>query len=223
MYQLYYKPLLDFFISLATIIVLLPVFIVLTLILAIYHRGNPFFVHPRVGKDEATIKVIKFRTSSDSPGHDGTLNSDTYKKKPFENFLRRSSLEHLPQFFYVLTGKMSLVGPRPLLTEYLPLYSREQYRRHEVRPGITGWAQINGRNAISWPERFKLDVWYVDHVSFRLDLCILLLTIGKVIKGEGINQPGNSVAERFIGNVPEEPPLMIDLRPFKKVYRKDMA
>lgn len=220
MYQLYYKPILDFIISLILLIIIFPFLICWTFVWFIYQKGNPFFIHKRVGKNEQVLNVIKFRTSSDYPGHDGTLDSDNYRRKRLECFLRSTSIDHLPQLFYVLTGKMSLVGPRPLLTDYLSLYSREQYRRHEVKPGITGWAQINGGNTLSWNERFKLDVWYVDNISFLLDIKILFLTVYKVLKGEGINQPGYFTSERFTGNETEKP-LMIDLRPFKEVYRKE--
>lgn len=220
MYLLYYKPIFDFILSLILLLFLFPFLLCWTLVWFIYQKGNPFFIHRRVGKDEEVLNVIKFRTSSDYPGHDGTLKSDNYTRKRLECFLRSTSIDHLPQLFYVLTGKMSLVGPRPLLTDYLTLYSREQYRRHEVKPGITGWAQINGGNTISWNERFKLDVWYVDNISFLLDMKILFLTVYKVLKGEGINQPGYFSSEKFTGNETEKP-LMIDLRPFKEVYRKE--
>lgn len=214
------KPAFDLTLGLILSILSLPLFIFLTLVLTIYRRGNPFYIHARVGKHEERINVLKFRTSSDSPGHDGTMITDQYKKRKLECFLRLTSIDHLPEIFYVLSGKMSLVGPRPLLIEYLPRYSKEQYRRHEVKPGLTGWAQVNGGNALSWQERFNYDVWYVDNMSFSLDIKILFLTVIKVIKGEGINQPGHTSSEKFTGNYQE---LTYDKeKPFKTVWKSNL-
>ena len=153
----------------------------------------------RPGLDGKPFEMVKFRTMRDAIDVDGNLLPDVERMVPFGNFLRSSSLDELPELWNVLRGDMSLVGPRPLLMEYLPLYSPEQYRRHEVRPGVTGWAQINGRNALSWEEKFKLDVWYVDHRSFWLDLKILFLTIKKVLLRDGISAEGEATMTKFTG------------------------
>lgn len=219
MYLQTVKPILDFVIALVLMIVFLPFMVILTIILTIYHRGTPFYIHRRSGKDEKIIDVVKFRTHNDYRAMDGTMYADHLTTKPLDCFLKRTSIDHSPQLLYVLTGKMSLVGPRPLLIEYLPLYSKEQYRRHEVKPGLTGWAQIHGRNAITWKERFEYDVWYVDHVSFSLDMKIIFLTILKILKGDGINQPGYFTSEKFTGNYTD---LVLDKeKPFRKVWKSE--
>jgi lipopolysaccharide/colanic/teichoic acid biosynthesis glycosyltransferase len=162
--------------------------------------GSPvFFCQTRPGLQGRPFNMVKFRTMTDARGSDGQLLPDADRLTAFGCFLRASSVDELPELWNVLKGNMSLVGPRPLLTEYLPRYSPEQARRHEVRPGITGWAQVNGRNALSWEEKFKLDVWYVDHCTFWLDLRILCLTVAKVFKREGINQEGEATMEEFKG------------------------
>lgn len=162
--------------------------------------GAPvLFRQQRPGRGGKPFEMIKFRTMRDAQDEQGQPLPDAERMTPFGSFLRASSLDELPELWNVLKGDMSLVGPRPLLMEYLPLYSAQQYRRHEVRPGVTGWAQVNGRNALSWEEKFKLDVWYVDNRSFRLDLKILLMTVGKVVKKDGINAEGEATMSKFTG------------------------
>lgn len=194
------KRLFDFFVALFALIILSPVFLVLSALVLI-NLGRPiFFTQERPGRQGRPFKMVKFRTMLDSKQPDGTILPDKVRLTNFGTWLRSTSLDELPELWNVLKGEMSLVGPRPLLMEYLPLYSAEQYRRHEVRPGITGWAQINGRNALHWEERFKLDVWYVDNQSFWLDLKILLLTLKKVLKREGITAEGHATIAKFTGN-----------------------
>lgn len=196
------KRLFDLLLSLGGLVVLsLP----LLLLWILVHRrlGSPvLFRQVRPGLHGQPFMMVKFRTMTDERGADGELLPDAQRLTAFGRFLRASSLDELPELWNVLRGEMSLVGPRPLLMEYLPLYSPEQARRHEVRPGITGWAQVNGRNAVSWDERFKLDVWYVDHRSLWLDLRILWLTVRKVIVREGINAQGEATMPRFTGKKP---------------------
>jgi len=168
-----------------------------------FRLGGPvFFRQIRPGLHGVPFRMVKFRSMTDERGPDGELLPDAMRLTPFGRFLRASSMDELPELWNVLRGEMSLVGPRPLLMEYLPLYSPVQARRHEVRPGITGWAQINGRNTVSWDERFRLDVWYVDHRSLWLDLKILWLTVRKVVVREGINAQGQATMPRFTGNKP---------------------
>ena len=162
--------------------------------------AGAFFTQERPGKDGKLFKVIKFKSMTDERDEDGQLLPDAQRLTAVGRFIRSTSLDELPQLLNVLKGDMALIGPRPLLPQYLPLYSKEQARRHEVRPGITGWAQVHGRNAISWTEKFKLDVWYVDHVSLRVDLEVVFLTIKKVLKREGISQEGQATMEMFNGN-----------------------
>lgn len=163
--------------------------------------GRPvFFRQVRPGLDGKPFQMVKFRTMRDANGPDGKTLPDAERITPFGSFMRRASLDELPEFWNVLKGDMSLVGPRPLLMQYLPLYSKEQYRRHEMKPGITGWAQINGRNAISWDEKFKLDVWYVDNQSFWLDIKILFLTVKKVVLREGISHGEEATMPAFKGD-----------------------
>ena len=194
------KRLFDLLLSLGGLLVLaLP----LLLLWVLVHRklGSPvLFRQVRPGLYGRPFMMVKFRTMTDERSADGALLPDAQRLTVFGRFLRASSLDELPELWNVLRGEMSLVGPRPLLMEYLPLYSPEQARRHEVRPGITGWAQVNGRNAVSWDERFKLDVWYVDHRSLRLDIRILWLTVRKVIVREGISAQGEATMPRFTGN-----------------------
>lgn len=193
------KRLFDILASLIGLILLSPVILV-TAILVRSKLGSPiFFTQDRVGKDNKIFKMIKFRTMTDDRNKWGELLSDEERLTPFGQFLRSTSIDELPELINVLKGDMSLVGPRPLLVKYLPLYNKEQARRHEVRPGITGWAQINGRNSISWSEKFKLDIWYVDNKSFLLDIKILFLTVYKVIKRDGINQSETDTMEAFNG------------------------
>jgi lipopolysaccharide/colanic/teichoic acid biosynthesis glycosyltransferase len=198
-YKSIIKHRLDFIISFFAVVVFSPLFLFITFLLTIANSGHPFFTQIRPGKHEKLFKVIKFKTMNDKCDKDGNLLPDAERLTGIGKFIRKTSLDEIPQLLNILKGDMSLIGPRPLLVEYLPLYNKEQARRHEVRPGITGWAQVNGRNAISWEEKFKYDVWYVDHCSFTLDMKILFMTFNKVFKSEGINQAGKATAEKFTG------------------------
>ncbi|MDD3744623.1 MAG: sugar transferase [Lentimicrobiaceae bacterium] len=200
MYVNLLKPIIDFLLSLIVLLILSPLFLLITLLLTIANSGNPFFTQTRPGKNARLFKVIKFKTMNEKRDAAGNLLPDAQRLTTVGKFIRKTSLDEIPQLLNVLKGDMSLIGPRPLLVDYLPLYSKEQARRHEVRPGITGWAQVNGRNAISWEQKFKYDVYYVDNCSFVLDLTILIKTIEKVFKSEGINQQGQATAEKFTGN-----------------------
>jgi undecaprenyl phosphate N,N'-diacetylbacillosamine 1-phosphate transferase len=199
MYQKYFKRVVDLVLALIALALLSPVFLALLLLLLVANRGNPLFLQERAGLQGRRFKVIKFKTMNDRRDAQGQLLSDEARLTPLGRFIRHSSLDELPQLLNVLKGDMSLIGPRPLLLEYLPLYDEQQRRRHELRPGITGWAQVNGRNAISWEEKFAYDVWYVDHLSFALDVKILWLTVRKVLSLEGINAPGSATVEKFKG------------------------
>ena len=199
-YRKYIKRLTDFTAALAGLIVLSPVFLLVTAGLAIANSGKPFFFQRRPGKGGKIFSIVKFRTMTDASDAAGNLLPDAERLTKIGSFVRKTSLDEIPQLINVLKGEMSLIGPRPLLPEYLPLYTAEQHRRHEVRPGITGWAQVNGRNAISWEDKFKLDVWYVDHLNLNLDLKIIFLTLKKVFRSEGINTEGQATTERFKGN-----------------------
>lgn len=181
-------------------LILCPLFFLVLIVLLIVNRGSPFFFQSRPGKNEKIIKVVKFKTMNDKRGKDGNLLPDSKRLTAAGKFIRKTSLDEIPQLLNVIKGDMSLIGPRPLLVEYLPLYNDIQKRRHEVKPGITGWAQINGRNAISWEQKFEYDVWYVNHISFILDLKILFLTVLKVFKSEGINSVTAATMEKFVGN-----------------------
>ncbi len=197
--QLFIKRIIDIVLSLLGIIILSPV-LVITAILVKTKLGSPiFFTQERVGKDGKIFKMIKFRTMLDAKNKWGEPLPDEERLTHFGKFLRSTSIDELPELINVLKGDMSLVGPRPLLVEYLPLYSKEQFRRHELRPGITGWAQVNGRNSINWNERFKLDVDYVNSYSLVKDFKIIIMTIGKVIKRDGISQEGHATMEKFNG------------------------
>lgn len=200
MYQGFIKPSLDFFVSLLVFIVLSPVFVVVVLLLSIANSGKPFFLQPRPGKGNRIFRVIKFKTMNDRKDANGNLLPDAVRLTPIGRFVRKTSLDEIPQLLNVIKGDMSIVGPRPLLVEYLPLYNNEQARRHSVKPGITGWAQVNGRNAISWEQKFAYDVWYVDHMNFLLDFRILLLTVRNVLKSEGINSATSATMEKFTGS-----------------------
>lgn len=201
MYKTHLKPLLDFFLALIGFILLFPIFLIVWIALSIANQGKPFFLQPRPGKNERIFKVIKFKTMNDKKDNQGNLLPDAKRLTAVGKFVRKTSLDEIPQLLNVIKGDMSLVGPRPLLVEYLPLYSKEQKKRHTVRPGITGWAQVNGRNAISWQQKFEYDVWYVEHVSFALDVKIIFKTIQKVFKSEGINSQGQATTERFNGKI----------------------
>jgi len=199
MYKSIIKPLLDFFLSLIGILLITPIFILIFIVLLFDNKGNPFFLQRRPGKNGKLFTLIKFKTMNDRRNHDGILLPDDLRLTAVGRFIRKTSLDEIPQLINVIKCDMSIVGPRPLLTEYLPLYNNEQIRRHDVRPGITGWAQVNGRNAISWGKKFKLDVWYVENVSFLLDVKILLMTFGNVLKRKDISKDGFATTEAFNG------------------------
>ncbi len=200
MYKFFLKRFIDLMVSLIGLIIILPVFIIVLIGLTIANSGKPFFFQDRPGKNGRIFQIIKFRTMNEKRGADGALLPDSERLTKIGSFVRKTSLDEIPQLFNVLKGDMSLIGPRPLLVQYLPLYNDHQARRHEVRPGITGWAQVNGRNAISWRQKFDYDVWYVDNLSFWLDLKILYLTVLKVLKRDGISQEGQATMEAFKGN-----------------------
>lgn len=200
MYRSFLKRIIDILVSSLILLIFSPLLIILSLFLALANRGTPFFFQRRPGKDGRIFVIVKFKTMNDKKGSDGRLLPDAERLTFVGKLIRKTSLDELPQLFNVFIGDMSLIGPRPLLPEYVPLYSAEQNRRHEVKPGITGWAQVNGRNAISWDQKFKLDVWYVDRVSFKLDLKIIWLTVLKVVKSEGINAQNEATMTRFEGN-----------------------
>ncbi|QMU27343.1 sugar transferase [Adhaeribacter radiodurans] len=199
MYKNLLKRFLDFLVAISAFIVALPIFILVAICLAIANQGKVFFFQARPGKNEKVFRIIKFKTMNDLKDANGKLLPDEVRLTAVGKFVRKTSLDEVPQLLNVIKGDMSLIGPRPLLIEYLPLYNEVQKRRHEVRPGITGWAQVNGRNAISWEQKFEYDVWYVDHISFLLDIKIILLTIKKVFKSEGISQQGHATMPFFEG------------------------
>lgn len=199
MYKYFFKRVIDFTIALVGLLLLSPIFIVVTVCLYFANKGKPFFFQERPGKDERSFYIIKFKSMNDKTGLDGQLLPDANRLTAVGSFVRKTSLDELPQLINVLKGDMSLIGPRPLRTYYLPLYSEEQKRRHQVRPGITGWAQVNGRNAISWTKKFELDVYYVKNISFLMDLKIFFLTIKKVFVREGISKEGHVTTEAFNG------------------------
>lgn len=194
------KRLFDITVSAALLLILLPVLVVLVVLVAVFLGRPVFFRQSRPGLNEKIFEMMKFRTMTDERDESNQLLPDEQRLTRFGIFLRKSSLDELPELLNILKGDMSLVGPRPLLVEYLPLYSDFQRRRHEVRPGLTGWAQINGRNTLDWPGKFKLDVWYVDNRSFFLDLKILLLTVLKVLGRDGISHDGEATMPKFSGN-----------------------
>lgn len=201
MYKNYFKRIIDFIIAFVAIICLSPILLVVTIWLNFANKkAGAFFLQDRPGKDAKIFKIIKFKTMTDERDTNGNLLPDAQRLTNVGRFVRSTSIDELPQLFNVLKGDMALIGPRPLLVQYLPLYSPEQARRHEVRPGITGWAQCHGRNAISWTEKFNLDVWYVDHVSFKTDMNIIITTIKKVLQRADISQEGSATMEAFNGN-----------------------
>jgi lipopolysaccharide/colanic/teichoic acid biosynthesis glycosyltransferase len=199
MYQKIIKPLLDFSLAFIALLLLAPIFILVTFFLAIANNGKPFFIQTRPGKNEQLFNIIKFKTMNDKKDQNGNLLSDGKRLTTIGKIVRKTSLDEIPQLINVLKGEMSLIGPRPLLPEYLALYNSEQKKRHLVKPGITGWAQINGRNAISWEDKFKFDVWYVDNISFLTDINIIFKTIKKVLISEGISAEGNVTIGKFKG------------------------
>lgn len=201
MYSFFLKRLIDFIVVFGVLVIIWPILLIMTLWLHFANRGaGAFFTQERPGQYGKIFKVIKFKTMTDERDENGDLLPDEKRLTKIGKFIRSTSVDELPQLFNVLKGDMSLIGPRPLLPQYLPLYSKEQARRHEVRPGITGWAQVNGRNAISWTKKFELDVWYVDHCSFLLDLKIIFLTVKKVFVREGISSDTFCYHGTFTGN-----------------------
>jgi lipopolysaccharide/colanic/teichoic acid biosynthesis glycosyltransferase len=199
-YSLYFKPLLDIVVSLSLLLILFPLFLLIIIISVFFNKGDVFFSQNRPGKFGRIFKIYKFQTMSNKKDADGKLLPDIDRITPYGKLLRSTSLDELPQLYNVLKGDLSLIGPRPLLIEYLQLYNFDQKKRQNVKPGITGWAQVNGRNAISWNKKFELDVWYVNNISFLLDMRILYLTVKKVIKSEGISSETSPTMEKFNGN-----------------------
>ena len=199
MYKNFFKRFFDFILSLMALVVLSPVLLILTVLGWIKMGGNPFFTQDRPGKNEKVFKLIKFRTMTNKKGPDGKLLPDAQRLTKYGKILRATSLDELPELLNILVGDMSIVGPRPLLVKYLPRYNAQQRRRHEVRPGLTGYAQVNGRNAITWEERFRLDVEYVDKITLWGDIKIIFQTVGKVFKREGINNAEAATMKEFMG------------------------
>lgn len=200
MYKAVFKRFIDFAAALIGLLVLSPILLLVIIFLSIANKGKPFFFQLRPGRNGKVFKIVKFKTMTDERDAAGELLPDEKRMTSIGSFVRKTSLDEIPQLINVLKGEMSLIGPRPLLVQYLPLYNKEQARRHEVRPGITGWAQVNGRNAISWKQKFEYDVWYVDHLSFMLDIKIIIKTIKKVFISEGISADGEATMEPFKGN-----------------------
>jgi len=200
MYKNFFKRIIDIIFSILALLLLSPIILLVSFGLLFANHGKPFFFQLRPGKNERIFKVVKFKTMTDLKDEKGILLPDTNRLTKVGNFVRSTSMDELPQLLNVLKGDMSLIGPRPLLKQYLPLYNKEQSRRHEVRPGITGWAQVNGRNAISWQQKFEFDVWYVDHITLLLDLKIIYKTIKKVFIREGISSESSVTMEYFTGN-----------------------
>lgn len=197
MYKNYLKRLFDFLAAFFGLLILSPIFIIVTVALFFANQGKPFFFQARPGKNERIFKIIKFKTMNDKKDTEGNLLSDAERLTPIGAFVRKTSLDEIPQLINVLKGDMSIVGPRPLLPDYLPYYSSYQKQRHNVKSGITGWAQVNGRNAISWEQKFEYDVWYVHNVSLILDLRIIFLTIKKIVFPDGITADGHATMPRF--------------------------
>lgn len=200
MYAKFFKRIIDFCLSLVGIIVLSPLLLILMILGTVFMKGNPFFTQLRPGKDEKIFKLIKFRTMDNRKDADGNLLPDDVRLNKYGRFLRSTSLDELPELFNILKGDMAIVGPRPLLVQYLDRYNEEQRHRHDVRPGLTGYAQAHGRNAISWNEKFEMDVWYVQHVSFGTDIEIILDTVKMVVKREGVSSATSVTMEEFMGN-----------------------
>lgn len=200
MYRVFSKSVIDLLVACVALLFISPLFLLVTFLLAWANRGSVFFLQSRPGYKEKAFTVIKFKTMNDRMDENGSLLPDKERLTKIGRFIRKTSLDELPQLINVLKGEMSLIGPRPLLFKYLPLYNETQRRRHDVRPGITGWAQVNGRNSISWSQKFSFDIYYVDNLSFMLDLQIAYLTILKVIKREGVNQSAERPMQPFTGN-----------------------
>lgn len=199
MYKGFLKRCIDFLAALVGLLLLSPIFIVVIVILSISNDGKPFFYQLRPGKNERIFRIIKFKTMNDRKDADGNLLPNIERITPLGAFVRKSSLDEIPQLINVLKGDMSLIGPRPLLPEYIPLYKPEQRHRHDVRPGITGWAQINGRNSISWQQKFAYDLYYVDNLSFALDMKILFKTVGKIVGAKDVNASKELIMPKFNG------------------------
>ena len=218
MYSRYLKRFFDFILSLVALIIISPVLLVISILLLFFNRGaGIFFLQDRPGKDNKIFKVIKFKTMTDLRDADGNLLPNKDRLTPFGRFIRATSLDELPQLINVLKGDMSLIGPRPLLTWFLPLYDETQIRRHEVRPGITGWAQVNGRNLVNYSQKFVYDVWYVDHLSFGLDIKILFMTVQRVLRRKDIgNGLQNEVDDLGWGNMKEEAEAL-----YEKMYKNN--
>ncbi len=200
------KRIFDLLLAALGLVILSPILLLAALLARIYHGSPVIFTQKRPGFKGTPFHIYKFRTMTDARDKDGNLRPDSERLTRLGRFLRASSLDELPELFNVLRGEMSIVGPRPLLMQYLERYNPEQARRHDALPGITGWAQVNGRNAITWEDKFRLDVWYVDHWSLWLDIQIIFLTVWKVFKREGISQPGHATAEEFMGSPPPQFP-----------------
>lgn len=200
MYKNFFKRIIDFSLALLVFLLLSPLFLLVMIGLAFANDGKPFFFQKRPGKNAKIFSIIKFKTMNDKKDAEGNLLSDAERVTSIGMFVRSTSLDEIPQLLNVIKGDMSLIGPRPLLVQYLPIYNKHQARRHEIKPGITGWAQVNGRNAISWKQKFDFDVWYVDNVSFVVDLKIIYFTIKKVFLKEGISADGHATTEPFKGN-----------------------
>ena len=200
MYKFFFKPLLDLVLSFLGLIISSPIFLIVFIALLLANKGKVFFLQKRPGKNEEIFKIIKFRTMNDKRDAQGNLLPDEERLTSIGKLVRKTSLDEIPQLINVLLGNMSLIGPRPLLPDYLPLYNDFQKKRHLIKPGITGWAQINGRNAVEWEKKFMFDVWYVENMSFFLDLQIMFLTLKKVLKLEGVNREGEATNIAFKGN-----------------------
>lgn len=200
MYKSFFKRVIDFVTALIGLLLLSPILLIITIVLYIQNNGKPFFLQERPGKNKKAFNIIKFKSMTDAKDHDGNLLPDNKRITKVGSFVRKTSIDEIPQLINVLKGDMSLVGPRPLLFKYIHLYNNEQLRRHDVKPGITGWAQVNGRNSISWTDKFKLDIYYVDNISLILDVKILVMTMLKVIKKEGVNQSDEMPMKPFNGN-----------------------
>ena len=206
MYRKYFKRILDFLLALCALIILSPVILILTILGSIAMKGNPFYTQPRPGRNEKIFRMLKFRTMSNAKGKNGKLLPDNVRLNKYGRFLRSTSLDELPELINILKGDMSIVGPRPLMSRYLPYYTEEERRRHSVRPGLTGYAQVHGRNTLTWDERFQYDLQYVDHLTFIMDIKIIIDTIKTVLKREGIElkELGNLDYYRVIKSTPTE-------------------
>lgn len=203
MYAKYFKRGIDFILSLCALIVLSPVLLILMLLGTVFMGGNPFFTQERPGKDEKIFKLIKFRTMSNKKDKDGNLLPDEFRLNKYGKFLRASSLDELPELINILKGDMAIIGPRPLLVRYLDRYNEEQRHRHDVRPGLTGYAQAHGRNSVSWEDKFAMDVWYTTHITFVGDIKIVIDTVKSVLKHEGISSVTSATMEEFMGTSEE--------------------